>query len=69
MATTVHYCNKDENDCLVIRTRLLAFREIQGDHTGIHLARIFFEILEDAGLLHKVLVNTFPFPLRLTPHW
>lgn len=61
MATTAHYCDKDENDRLVIRTRLLAFREIEGDHTGIHLARIFFKILKDAGLLHKVLICTFYF--------
>lgn len=55
MAVTTHYCDKDENDRLVIQARLLAFREIEGDHTGVHLARIVFNILKDAGLLHKVL--------------
>lgn len=34
--------------------RLIAFRVIEGNHTGAHLAETFFEILEEFGIVQKV---------------
>jgi hypothetical protein len=53
LALTTHFIVR-ENGCLVLRNRLLAFRIVEGSHTGENLARIIFTILKDAGLLGKV---------------
>jgi hypothetical protein len=37
-----------------LRTLLLAFREVKGNHSGENLAKIVMEIFNEAGLLHKV---------------
>ncbi|KAI9059000.1 hypothetical protein FKP32DRAFT_1606311 [Trametes sanguinea] len=58
MAVTLHFCAEDENDDLVIRTRLGAFQHVVGRHTGKNLARHFVEILEELGTLHKIDVIT-----------
>jgi hypothetical protein len=53
LALTTHFIVR-ENGRLVLRNRLLAFRIVEGSHTGENLARIIFAILKDAGLLGKV---------------
>ncbi|KAL7282477.1 hypothetical protein ACG7TL_003948 [Trametes sanguinea] len=58
MAVTLHYCAKDRNNQLVLRTRLGAFRHIPGRHTGENLARHFVGILEELGILGKIGVIT-----------
>ena len=55
MAITAHYAAKDENRHLVIRSHLIAFRTVPVNHTGVNLAGIFYGILRDYGILHKVL--------------
>ena len=54
MAVTLHFCAKDQQRRLVIRSRLGAFRHVQGSHDGPTLASHFIEILEELGLSHKV---------------
>jgi hypothetical protein len=49
-----HFCAKDISDRLILLSRLLAFRVVPGSHCGVNMARIFFDILEKAGLLGKV---------------
>ncbi|CDO71217.1 hypothetical protein BN946_scf184863.g12 [Trametes cinnabarina] len=58
MAVTLHYCAKDQCDNLVLRTRLGAFRHVQGRHTGENLAQHFVQVLEELGILHKIGVIT-----------
>lgn len=54
MAITAHFVARDERSNLIIRSRLIAFRMVSGSHTGVNLASIFFDILKEYGLLHKV---------------
>jgi len=54
MAITAHFCAKDENNRLVVHHCLLAFRVVQGEHSGKLLAKEFIDILRDARILHKV---------------
>ena len=37
-----------------LRTLLLAFQEVKGNHSGENLAKIVMEIFNEAGLSHKV---------------
>jgi hypothetical protein len=53
LALTAHFVVR-ENGRLVLQNKLLAFRIVEGSHTGENLARIIFTILKDAGLLGKV---------------
>jgi hypothetical protein len=53
LALTTHFIVR-ENGRLVLRNRLLAFRIVEGSHSGENLARIIFAIIKDAGLLGKV---------------
>ena len=59
MATTVHFCQRDENGRLVVANRLLAFRIVEGRHDGNHLSRIMWEIFAEAGILHKACSLSF----------
>ncbi|KAH8073395.1 hypothetical protein BXZ70DRAFT_902903, partial [Cristinia sonorae] len=54
MAITAHYSAKDENGHLRLFSRLIAFRSVPTQHTGANLGTIFFGILKEAGLLHRV---------------
>ena len=39
---------------LILRSGLLAFRNIKGSHTGENLARVFYKIIKDAGVEQRV---------------
>lgn len=54
MAVTLHFCAKDQQRRLVIRSRLGAFRHVRGSHDGPNLAAHFLEVLEELGILYKV---------------
>ena len=54
MAITAHYLMHDTNNRLQLVTDLLAFRHVVGDHSGDHIRQIFFKVLDDAGISHKV---------------
>lgn len=45
--------DESENQ-LVLRSGLLAFRHIQGSHTGENLACVLFNITKDAGIAKRV---------------
>lgn len=55
VAVTVHYIDQGGD----LAEHLLAFRRIQGRHTGAHIGKTLYSIFEDAGITHKVsiLVN------------
>lgn len=63
MAITVHYSARDAKGCLKIRNHCLAFRFVEGKHDGKNLAKIFFEVLKDAGILGKVRHTRFKLQL------
>lgn len=56
MAVTAHYLVRDKTTRkLQWRSGLVAFRFIEGSHTGVNLGRNFVKILQELGVLHKVL--------------
>lgn len=57
MAVTAHYTTYDDSGHLSLRTELIGFRYTPEGHSGKELAPIFFEILNKAGILHKVLYS------------
>ena len=50
MCITTHFY--DRHNLLV--NRLIAFRVIEGSHTGTRLADTFFEVMEEYEVTHKV---------------
>ncbi|KAJ7142792.1 hypothetical protein C8R44DRAFT_603245, partial [Mycena epipterygia] len=56
LALTAHWLSRNaETGQVTLRQALLAFRRIQGGHSGARIARIVFHILESVEILHKVL--------------
>lgn len=55
LGTTAHFIVRNTLDGqLILRSGLLAFRHIQGSHTGENLARVLYKIIEDAGIEQRV---------------
>ncbi len=55
MAVTAHYFVRDpEHRRLTLKTRLLAFRHLEGHHKGSNLAEAFFKTLQEEGIEKKV---------------
>lgn len=54
LAITAHYIVKDANGHLVLKTRLVAFRRMEGSHTGQNIGQLFVQVLKEIGCLHKV---------------
>lgn len=54
MALTTHYMAKNEHGHLVFKSQLVAFRYIDGSHTGRNLGNAFLKITDDLGISHKV---------------
>lgn len=50
MAVTGHYLDKDKKSIVV----LLAFRFIEGSHTGANIGEYLFSVLKYFDILHKV---------------
>jgi hypothetical protein len=59
MALTAHYMFTDVNGQLYLRNRLVAFRHLQGSHTGEHLANVFFRVLQELSVLDRVSCSSF----------
>ncbi len=56
MAVTAHYCNTKDGlgGSLAIESELIAFRRIEGSHTGATLAKELVSVIERVNCLHKV---------------
>ncbi|KAJ7303017.1 hypothetical protein DFH08DRAFT_986961 [Mycena albidolilacea] len=54
LAITAHYIIKDSNGNLVLKTQLVAFRRLEGSHTGDNLGNVFVQVMKEIGCLHKV---------------
>jgi hypothetical protein len=53
MAVTAHWLTRSGGS-LEWKSALIAFRQVDGEHTGSHLAKIFFQILKERDIIHKV---------------
>ena len=55
LGATAHFIVRDMlHDQLILRSGLLAFRHLQGSHTGEHLAEVFYAIIKGAGIERRV---------------
>jgi len=55
MAVTAHYCAKSsKTGNLVLKSQLVAFRNLQGSHTGVNIGKVFVRIVKEVNCLHKV---------------
>ena len=55
MAVTAHYttkCSKTGN--LILKSQLVAFRHLQGSHTGVNIGKVLVRVIKEVGCLHKV---------------
>jgi hypothetical protein len=64
MAVTAHYCAKASDGRLVLRSQLVAFRHVQGSHSGANLAKTFISVIKEIGCLNRV--SLFRICLSLT---
>ena len=67
MGITAHWCAKNDAGQLVLRSQLLAIRELSGQHTGANLASVFVDILKKARIVNKVLSAHHVYCLRHSP--
>lgn len=62
MAVTAHYCAKSsKTGNLLLKSQLVAFRNLRGSHTGINIGKEFVRIVKEIGCLHKVCHLLFKF--------
>lgn len=55
MAVTAHFLKQlPHTGDLSLETRLIAFRILQGSHTGANMATEFLKILQEMDCAHKV---------------
>jgi len=54
MAVTAHFMARDQNNYLVFRAHLIAFRFIGGPHSGANLGQEFLKITDDLEISNKV---------------
>ncbi|CDO76288.1 hypothetical protein BN946_scf184917.g4 [Trametes cinnabarina] len=52
-ALSVHYCKRDSQERLTLSSRLGAFRNLTGQHTGRNLAEEFVAVLEELDIIDK----------------
>jgi len=57
MAVTAHWMAKGRTNQLELRSALVAFREVDGSHTGDNLGEVLFEIIQDIGIAHGVCIH------------
>jgi len=56
MAVTAHWVAKGRTNQLELRSALIAFREVDGSHSGENLGQVLFEIIQDVGIAHRVCI-------------
>jgi hypothetical protein len=47
-----------------LRTLLLAFREVKGNHSGENLAKIVMQIINEVGLRSKARISIYETPIQ-----
>ena len=56
MAVTAHWMAKGDSNQLELRSALIAFREVDGSHSGDNLGQVLFDIVQDIGIAHAVCI-------------
>jgi len=55
MAITAHYMTRHlKNGSLILRSKLIAFRHMEGSHSGGNIADNFLKVIDELGIAHKV---------------
>ena len=55
MAVTAHFMMQNEHGHLELMSHLIAFRFVEGNHSGVNLGQHFVKIIEENAFLHKVM--------------
>lgn len=58
-AVTSHFMERGANGEVIEASCMIAFRFVEGSHSGDHLGRILFAILKENDLLHKVCLRVY----------
>ncbi|KAG1742873.1 hypothetical protein EDB19DRAFT_1633716 [Suillus lakei] len=58
MAVTAHFMMQDDAGQLVLKSHLIAFRYIEGSHSGANLGKCFVQIIDEMQFLHKVFATS-----------
>ncbi|KAF5358783.1 hypothetical protein D9758_008530 [Tetrapyrgos nigripes] len=53
MAVTAHYMIQKDGH-LVMKSRLVAFRHVEGSHDGLNMATYFFTVLKELGITNRI---------------
>jgi hypothetical protein len=64
MGVTAHYAVKNVKH-LELRSELVAFRHLQGSHTGVNIGKTFLEIIKEIRCLNKVCILARNFEIVL----
>lgn len=69
LAMTAHWLGpRGDDHQVLLRQALLAFRRIRGAHSGQRIARIVYNILENADIINKVGHFSFFSPTHTKTH-
>jgi hypothetical protein len=65
MAITAHYSAKSsKSGNIIIRTQLVAFRQLQGSHSGVNIGKVFLQVIKEIGCLNKVSLKLHKLSLK-----
>ena len=55
LCVTVHWISRNSaSNCLAFKNTLIGFHCLEDSHTGVHLAKALFGIINHAGIIHRV---------------
>ncbi|KAF5378856.1 hypothetical protein D9615_006941 [Tricholomella constricta] len=54
VAITAHYMAMSSDGHLVLRSRLVAFRQLEGSHTGENLAKVLWKVINELQIVERI---------------
>lgn len=55
LGVTAHYLARlPSSGEIVLKSELIAFRKLDGAHSGVNMGKVFVQILKEVEILHKV---------------
>ncbi|KAF5375571.1 hypothetical protein D9615_009215 [Tricholomella constricta] len=62
VAITAHYMAMSSDGHLVLRSRLVAFRQLEGSHTGENLAKVLWKVINELQIVERMEELEYLFP-------
>ncbi|KAF5387624.1 hypothetical protein D9615_000715 [Tricholomella constricta] len=54
LAITAHYMVMSSDGHLILRSRLIAFRKLEGSHTGENMAKVLWRVINDLNIVDRI---------------